>query len=45
MERAVLFLGELALVLAGVVCVVGFVLLIISMVLMALRKLLEFTKL
>jgi hypothetical protein len=45
MERVVLFLGELALVLAGVFCIVGFILLIISMVLTVLRKLLEFTKL
>jgi hypothetical protein len=45
MERLVLFLGELALVLAGIVCVVGFVLLIVSMALITLRKLLEFTKL
>jgi membrane-bound ClpP family serine protease len=45
MERVVLFLGELALVLAGVFCIVGVILLIISMVLTVLRKLLEFTKL
>jgi hypothetical protein len=38
-------LGQLALILAGVVCVVGFVLLIVSMVLTTLRKLLEFTRL
>jgi hypothetical protein len=33
MEQMILVLGQLALILAGVVCVVGFVLLIVSMVL------------
>jgi hypothetical protein len=42
MEQVILVLGQLALILAGVVCVVGFALLIISMALAALRKLLEF---
>jgi hypothetical protein len=45
MEEVILLLGQLALILAGVVCVVGFVLLIVSMVLTTLRKLLEFTRL
>jgi membrane-bound ClpP family serine protease len=45
MERVVLFLGELALVLAGIFCIVGFALLIISMALLAVRKLLEFREL
>lgn len=45
MEQVILELGQLALILAGVVCVVGFVLLIVSMVLTTLRKLLEFTRL
>jgi hypothetical protein len=44
MEQVVLVLGQLALILAGVVCVVGFALLIISMALAALRKLLEFRR-
>jgi hypothetical protein len=38
-------LGQLALVLAGIVCIVAFVLLIVSMALAAFRKLLEFTRL
>ena len=45
MEQVILVLGQLALILAGVVCVVGFALLIISMALAALRKLLEFRRL
>jgi hypothetical protein len=45
MEQVILVLGQLALILAGVACVGGFALLIISMVLTALRKLLEFTRL
>jgi hypothetical protein len=45
MERVVLFLGELALVLAGIFCIVMFVLLIVSMALAAFRKLLEFREL
>jgi hypothetical protein len=45
MEQVILVLGRLALILAGVVCVVGFALLIISMALAALRKLLEFRRL
>jgi hypothetical protein len=44
-ERVILVLGQAALVLAGIVCIVSFVLLIISMALAALRKLLEFTRL
>ena len=44
MEQVILVLGQLALILAGVVCVVGFALLIISMALAALRKLLEFRR-
>jgi hypothetical protein len=43
MEQVILVLGQLALILAGVACVVGIALLIISMVLTVLRKLLEFT--
>jgi hypothetical protein len=42
MERVVLFLGELALVLAGIFCIVMLVLLIVSLVLMTVRRLLEF---
>jgi hypothetical protein len=45
MEQVILVLGQLALILAGVFCVVGFVLLIVSMVLTTVRKLLEFTRL
>ena len=45
MEQVILVPGQLALILAGVVCVVGFVLLIASMVLTTLRKLLELTRL
>jgi hypothetical protein len=45
LERIILLLGQVALVLAGIVCIVGFVLLIISMALAAFRKLLEFTRL
>jgi hypothetical protein len=45
MERVVLFLGELALVLAGIFCIVMLVLLIVSLVLMTVRRLLEFRRL
>jgi hypothetical protein len=38
MEQVILVLGQLALILAGVVCVVGFVLLIVSMLLTTLRS-------
>jgi hypothetical protein len=45
MQQVILVLGQLSLILAGIVCVVGFVLLIVSMLLATLRKLLEFTRL
>jgi hypothetical protein len=45
MSEAIQFLGQLALLLAGIACVVGIVLLIVSMALLAIRKLLEFTRL
>ena len=45
MEQVILVLGQLALALAGVVCVVAFVPLIVSMVLATVRKLLELTRL
>lgn len=45
MEQVILMLGQLALVLAGIFCIVMFVLLIVSGALAALRKLLEFRRL
>ena len=45
MEQVILALGQLALILASVVCVVILALRVVSLVLMTVRRLLEFRRL